>query len=213
MPTLYKKTDRKPIPAGAEILTRKGIRHARWTDKRGRTRTEPLAEDVAAVLVERGYWVFDYQGADGRAKGNKGYTDKEATRSRSPNGWSGPPPGEAGADPDRGSPARAQTPYPEACDAWLDRALAMTTSMTNTSRTCVASWARWPRMWLDDPGEHPGGSGRGRAPRHQAERGPRQGRRAQGQAPQRPYREPVPGEYPDLPKWCVASGAISPRTR
>ncbi len=28
MPTLYKKTDRKPISKGAEILTRKGVRHA-----------------------------------------------------------------------------------------------------------------------------------------------------------------------------------------
>ncbi len=120
MPTLYKKTDRRPIPENAEILTRKGIRHARWTDKRGRTRTEPLADDGTAVLVERGYWVYDYQGSDGWVKGNKGYTDKEATLALAQRLERDAAREKQGLAPTV-DPARAQTPYPEVLDAWLDR--------------------------------------------------------------------------------------------
>ena len=120
MPTLYKKTDRKPIPEGAEILTRKGVRHARWTDKRGRTRTEPLADDGTAVLVERGYWVFDYQGPDGWVKGNKGYTDKEATVALAQRLERDAARTKQGLTPTV-DPARAQTHYSEALDSWLDR--------------------------------------------------------------------------------------------
>jgi integrase len=122
MPTLYKKTDRKPIPEGAEIVTRKGVRHARWTDRRGRTRTEPLAEDGTAVLVDRGYWVFDYQGPDGWVKGNKGYTDKEATLALAQRMERDAARAKQGLAPTV-DPARAQTPYAEALSAWLDRLL------------------------------------------------------------------------------------------
>ena len=69
MPTLYKKKDRKPLPEGAELVTRKGGRFARWVDRRGRPRVAPMADDGASILVERGYWVFDYQGTEGWVKG------------------------------------------------------------------------------------------------------------------------------------------------
>jgi integrase len=120
MPSLYKKTDRKPIPEGAEILTRRGIRQARWIDKRGRTRTAPLAEDGTTVLVERGYWVFDYQGPDGCVKGNKGYTDKEATLALAQRMERDAARVKQGLAPTV-DPARAQISYPEARDGWLDR--------------------------------------------------------------------------------------------
>ena len=38
----YRKTFTKPLPASAEIFTRKGERFARWKDGRGKTRTAPL---------------------------------------------------------------------------------------------------------------------------------------------------------------------------
>jgi integrase len=120
MPTLYKKTDRKPIPEGAEILTRKGVRHARWTDRRGRTRTAPLTDDGLGVLVERGYWVFDYLGPEGWVKGNKGYTDKEATLSLAQRMERDAARAKQGLTPSV-DPGRALTLYREAIDAWLDR--------------------------------------------------------------------------------------------
>ena len=39
MGTVYRPTYTKPLPEGAELLTRKGVRFARWTDKRGRKGT------------------------------------------------------------------------------------------------------------------------------------------------------------------------------
>ena len=42
MGSVYKKTFTKPLPEGAEILTRKGERLARWKDAKGKTRTAPI---------------------------------------------------------------------------------------------------------------------------------------------------------------------------
>lgn len=79
--SVYRKTDRKPIPPSAEIITRKGQSFARWVDGKGRTRTSPLSEDSSRVLVERPGYYIDHDGPDGRRVTVKGYTDKEATES------------------------------------------------------------------------------------------------------------------------------------
>jgi integrase len=42
MGTVFKKTVTKPLPAGAEIITRKGEPFARWKDANGRSQTLPL---------------------------------------------------------------------------------------------------------------------------------------------------------------------------
>ncbi len=42
MGSVYRETFTKPLPGGAEILTRKGQRIARWKDKTGKTRTAPV---------------------------------------------------------------------------------------------------------------------------------------------------------------------------
>src|SRR5262245_6238666 len=42
MGTVFKKIVTKPLPAGAEIVTRKGQRFARWRDSKGKTRAAPL---------------------------------------------------------------------------------------------------------------------------------------------------------------------------
>src|SRR5262245_59063593 len=39
MGTVFKKTVTKPLPTGAEIFSRKGLRLARWRDSKGKTRT------------------------------------------------------------------------------------------------------------------------------------------------------------------------------
>ncbi len=75
--TVYRKTDRKPIPEGAEILTRKGNLSARWTDRSGRSRTAPLTGDGTRVLLERRTYYIDHDGPDGRRVTVKGYTDKQ----------------------------------------------------------------------------------------------------------------------------------------
>jgi hypothetical protein len=42
MGAVYKKTATKPLPAGAKIFVRKGLRLAEWKDAKGKTRTAPL---------------------------------------------------------------------------------------------------------------------------------------------------------------------------
>ena len=53
MGTVYRKTVTKPLPAGAEIFTRKGERFARWKDAKGKTRTAGLttSKDGADRIV------------------------------------------------------------------------------------------------------------------------------------------------------------------
>ena len=51
MGTLFRKQFTKPVPATAEIVTIDGKRFARWKDRRGKTRKEPLA--AAAELVPK----------------------------------------------------------------------------------------------------------------------------------------------------------------
>jgi hypothetical protein len=44
MGAVFRKTFTKPLPEGAEIITRKGQRLARWKDRRGKSRTAPLTK-------------------------------------------------------------------------------------------------------------------------------------------------------------------------
>jgi hypothetical protein len=67
--SVFKKTYTKPLPAGAELLTRKGQRFARWKDKKGRTRTAPLTqgkEGTDRLLLESPYYVAQYRDGAGR---------------------------------------------------------------------------------------------------------------------------------------------------
>lgn len=79
MASIFRRTYKRPIPDGAEILTRKGQRIARWKDKRGRTKSAPLAEDGKQIVLEYRQWYIEYEGTGGRRIRVKGYTDREAT--------------------------------------------------------------------------------------------------------------------------------------
>jgi integrase len=79
MATIYRKSYKVPIPPGAEVVNRKSGPAARWTDTRGRTRTEPLSEDGTRIIIERPEWFIDYTGPDGRRHTVKGFRDKVAT--------------------------------------------------------------------------------------------------------------------------------------
>jgi len=66
MATIYKRTRKRPIPEGAEIITRKGERFAVWTEgKAHRRRRAPLTPDGMFVVIESpGYEIqyFDHNG-------------------------------------------------------------------------------------------------------------------------------------------------------
>jgi len=78
--TIYKRTRRKSIPAGAEIVERKGRRYAVWTS-RGRQQRAPLSEDGAAVLVEADQYTIEYFDHHGkRRRVASGTPDKDAAQ-------------------------------------------------------------------------------------------------------------------------------------
>jgi len=55
----------KPIPAGAELVTRRGARLARWTDGRGKAREAELTEDGQRIRLYTRDWWGEYADADG----------------------------------------------------------------------------------------------------------------------------------------------------
>ena len=85
MASIYKPTYTKPIPPGAEIVTRKGTRYARVRDRRGKLRSEPLTKDGTKLLVEQKKWRIEYADANGIRQRVAGYTDRKATESKALN--------------------------------------------------------------------------------------------------------------------------------
>jgi integrase len=69
---VFKKKVTRPLPAGAEIIVRKGERLARWKDRRGKTRTAPVTvprggahKGEGRILTESPYYVAKYRDGAG----------------------------------------------------------------------------------------------------------------------------------------------------
>jgi integrase len=68
MGTVFKKQVTRPLPAGAELFTRKGERFARWKDQRGKARTAPLTrgkDGSDRIVTESPYYVAKYRDGAG----------------------------------------------------------------------------------------------------------------------------------------------------
>ncbi len=65
MATIYRKVYPVPMPDGAEIITRRGQRLARWIDGNGNEKTAPLAAGGKKIMHEAGCWYARYRDADG----------------------------------------------------------------------------------------------------------------------------------------------------
>ncbi|MBN2291221.1 MAG: site-specific integrase [Pirellulales bacterium] len=82
MGTVYKKTFTKPLPAGAEIFTRKGERFARWKPAKGKARTAPLTvgkNGTDRIVVTAGTYTAKYRDGSGVVQEKAtGCRDKEA---------------------------------------------------------------------------------------------------------------------------------------
>ena len=68
MGTVFKKTVTRPLPAGAEILERKGQRWGRWKDSKGKTRTAPLTvgtDGADRIVTEAGTYTAKYRDGSG----------------------------------------------------------------------------------------------------------------------------------------------------
>ena len=67
MGTVYKKTATKPLPAGAELLTKHGERFARWKPSKGKTRTAPVTtgrDGTERIVVTAGTYLAKYRDGD-----------------------------------------------------------------------------------------------------------------------------------------------------
>lgn len=68
MGTVYRKTFTKPLPADAELFTRKGERFARWKDSKGKPRTAPLTvgeDGPDRIVVKAGTYTAKYRDGSG----------------------------------------------------------------------------------------------------------------------------------------------------
>ncbi len=64
MATVYRKTYTKPLPEGAELLTRKGVPSARWKGAKGKTRTAKVTtgtDGSPRLLIEAGTFTAKYR--------------------------------------------------------------------------------------------------------------------------------------------------------
>jgi len=83
MGTVYRKTVMKPMPAGAEVVERKGQRHARWITAKGKTRTAPLTVTKAGLdrIVFKSRYIAKYRNGLGRVvEKSTGCRDEVAAR-------------------------------------------------------------------------------------------------------------------------------------
>ena len=68
MGTVFKKTVTRPLPAGAELIERKGQRFAVWKDAKGKKRTAPLtvgADGANRIATEAGTYTAKYRDGSG----------------------------------------------------------------------------------------------------------------------------------------------------
>jgi hypothetical protein len=68
MGNVFKKTVTRPLPPNAEIITRQGVRIARWRDAQGKTKTAPVTagkDGAERIRYESGTYVARYRDGDG----------------------------------------------------------------------------------------------------------------------------------------------------
>lgn len=83
MANLYKKTYPVPMPTGAEVIQRRGKPLLRWTDKRGNTKTSPLADDGKRMMYVSDVWYARYKDVTGRERRvSTGCRDEQAARKK-----------------------------------------------------------------------------------------------------------------------------------
>ncbi len=64
MGSVFKKTVTRPLPPGAEVIERKGVRLARWRDSSGKTKLTPLTvgkEGAERIRDEAGTFTARYR--------------------------------------------------------------------------------------------------------------------------------------------------------
>ena len=85
MGNVFKKTVTRPLPPNAEIITRQGVRLARWRTGKGKTKTAPLTtgtDGTNRIRDESGTYVARYRDGNGLVvEVSTGCRDKTAAQS------------------------------------------------------------------------------------------------------------------------------------
>jgi integrase len=82
MARIFKQTYTKPLPSGAEVLSKSGRQFARFKGEKGKTVIAPLSDNGQQVIRETAKWYIEYKDADGTLKRVPGFVDKAATEQR-----------------------------------------------------------------------------------------------------------------------------------
>ena len=78
---LIKKAHYRPIPTGAEIVTRHGQQYARWTNSRGQRHTRPLNDGGDRIVCESPHWTVRLKNpANGEWLEWTAYSDRTASQ-------------------------------------------------------------------------------------------------------------------------------------
>jgi integrase len=87
--TVFRRTERRPIPKSAEVIVKGGQRLARWSVK-GRTRSAPVersADGTECVVVKSGTWVAKYRDHTGRIVERSTGCREESTARQQLSAW------------------------------------------------------------------------------------------------------------------------------
>ncbi len=78
MPSVFKRSKTKPLPAGAKVVERKAGPVAEWLDARGNRRSAPLTEDRTGIRIEASTWTVQYVDEHGHPQRLAGGRDYDA---------------------------------------------------------------------------------------------------------------------------------------
>ena len=85
MATIYRKAFTKALPAGAELVTQRGQRSARWKDGKGKTRTARVTtgrSGAERIIVQAGTFTAKYRDGEGVVReASMGCRDANGARS------------------------------------------------------------------------------------------------------------------------------------
>ena len=75
MASVFRRVKKMPLPEGAQVVERKGIRVAEWRDANGRRRHAPLSKDGSGIRVESATYTVQFMD-------EHGHPQRVATRCR-----------------------------------------------------------------------------------------------------------------------------------
>ncbi len=77
---IFKPSYSKPLPKGSKIISRKGVKYAKYQDKQGHVQQARLTKNGDKILLETSHWHIQFEDNQGIRRRIKGFTDRQATQ-------------------------------------------------------------------------------------------------------------------------------------